>query len=105
MVYIYNAYFNFETNNNIDLFKEKIEEYYFSYEKIRLIIDLGKKDIGMQQLPLFKKMKVIFDEDQLGVENLLETIVICKGGIRRKIIKTFLSIPGFRPKREVKFFP
>lgn len=105
MVFIFNAYFDFEKNDNIKLFEEKITEYYSFHKKIRLIIDLGNKEIGMKDLPLFKKLKIIFDDDNLGVEKLLETIVICKEGFKRTIIKKFLKIPGFKPKRPVKFLP
>lgn len=105
MTYIFNAYFNFEENDNLDNFKTELEELYKKYETIRLVIDLGKKEISMSHLPLFKKFKVIFEDDQLGVNNLLETIVICKEGFKRSIVKTFLNIPGFKPKRPVRFFP
>lgn len=105
MVYIFNAYFDFENNDNIDLFEKKITDYYQKYKQIRLIIDLGDRNISMKDLPLFKKLKIIFDDKHLGVENLLETIVICKEGFKRSIVKNFLNLPGFRPKRDVKFLP
>lgn len=105
MEYIFNAYFNIGADYDIDTFREELEKYYKEYSKVRLIIDLDGKEITMKHAPVFKKFKQIFDEKDLGIENLLETIVICEKGFKRTVIKGFLSIPGFRPKRPVHFFP
>jgi hypothetical protein len=99
MTVIFNAYFSFKIGYNEDMFRNEIIKLYKDKEKIRLIIDLENRDIGLSNLGDFKKIKKIFDD--LGVEKLLETIIICKDGIKKNIIKGFMKIVP--TKRPVKF--
>jgi len=102
MVKIFNAYFNFGGDYNLDNFEKDVTDVYYAHDKIRMIIDLDKKSISMSNLGDFKKLKRLFDEDNLGVENLEETIVICKDGFKKTIIKKFIQM--IPTKRPVKFY-
>jgi len=102
MVYIFYAYFNFDKNYNIDNFRSQMDIYYHKYEKIKLIIDLEDREVGLSDLTKFKQLKRIFDDDQLGVEKLVDTNIICKNGFKKKIIKGFIKI--IPTKRPVNFY-
>lgn len=98
MVNVYNAYFNFSGSYNLENFEKDVEKVYNENEMIRMVIDLENRDISMSSLSDFKKLKNIFDDDNLGVEKLLETIVICKDGIKKRLIQGFIKlIPTKRP--------
>lgn len=95
-MHIDNVYYNIDKNYDSEKFKNDIKEYYDTRERIRLIMDLEGKDISFDA---FKKLKKVFDE--LGVEKLEETIVLCKDGFKKTLIKKFISI--IPTKRPVKF--
>lgn len=98
MEYEFNAYFDISQGYDVETFRKEMEELYNTYPKVRLIMDLEKRDISMSSLNEFKKLKRIFDDDQLGVEKLIETIVLCKDGIKKSIVKHFIKlIPTKRP--------
>jgi hypothetical protein len=96
---IYNAYFNFKIGYEEEMFRSEISKLYNEKDKIRLIIDLENRDIGLNNINDFKKIKKVFDD--LGIEKLEETIIICKNGFKKKIIKGFMKIVP--TKRPVKF--
>ena len=102
MTDVFNAYFNFSGSYDLENFEKDVEKVYNENEMIRMIIDLENRDINMSSLNDFKKLKKIFDDDNLGVEKLLETIVICKDGIKKKLIQGFLKI--IPTKRPVKIY-
>lgn len=90
-----NIYFNV-SEEDYEFFRNKIAECYQEREKIRMIIDVENKNVSFSA---FLKLKKVFDE--LGVEKLVETCVLCKDGIKKTLISTFISkIPTKRP---VKF--
>ena len=98
MVKIFNAYFNFGGSYNLENFEKEVTDAYYSHERIGMIIDLENRSIGMSNLSDFKKLKKLFEEDNLGVEKLEETIVLCKDGFKKTIIKKFIKmIPTKRP--------
>lgn len=95
MLKVDNIYFSV-SEEDYDYFRKRIAECYRDKEKIRMIIDVENKNVS---LSAFLKLKKVFDE--LGVEKLLETCVLCKDGLKKKLISGFISkIPTKRP---VKF--
>lgn len=102
MIKIFNAYFNFSEGYDLKNFEKDVTDAYNSHERIRMIIDLENRSIGMNNLSEFKKLKKLFDEDNLGVEKLEETIVLCKDGLKKTIIKKFIKM--IPTKRPVNFF-
>lgn len=95
MVKIDNIYFNID-ENDYQLFRDTIEKCYKERERIRMIMDLEGKEVSFHA---FKKIKKVFDE--LGVDKLEETCVLCKDGFKKKLIKNFISL--IPTKRPVKF--
>ena len=70
-----------------------MKRHYREKERIRLIMDLDGQDVTFDA---FKKLKKVFDD--LGVEKLEETCVICKDGIKKTLIRQFIKlIPTKRP--------
>lgn len=95
MVKIDNIYFHI-SEEDYQQFRDTIEECYQKRDKIRMIIDLEGKEVSLRA---FKKIKKVFDD--LGVEKLEETCVLCKDGIKKKLIKGFIKM--IPTKRDVKF--
>lgn len=96
MVFIDNIYYNIGIGFDANQVRKDIETAYRERERIRLIIDLANQKIELGEMKRFKK---IFDE--LGVEKLEETCVICRDQFKRVIINNFLKI--IPTKRPVKF--
>jgi hypothetical protein len=95
MVKIDNIYFNI-SEDDYQLFRDTIDECYKDRERIRMIMDLEGKEVSLRA---FKKIKKVFDD--LGVEKLEETCVLCKDGIKKNLIKRFIKL--IPTKRPVKF--
>jgi len=95
MVKIDNVYFHI-SEEDYQEFRNAIEKYYKERERIRMIIDLEGRDVSLRA---FKKIKKVFDD--FGVEKLEETCVLCKDGIKKKLIKSFIKL--IPTKRPVKF--
>jgi hypothetical protein len=102
MINIFNAYFDFSGNFKFEDFKREFLIYYNDEknDKIVLIIDLENRNIGLSDLFNFIKIRKFFD--RLGVEKLQKTIVCCKDGKKKDIIKSFLK--KYPPEREVLFY-
>jgi hypothetical protein len=98
----FNAYFYISPDYDINVFRKEMEKHYNSHEKVRLIMDLEDREIGLDSFSDFKRLKKVFDEDDLGVEKLIETIVICKNGFKKRIIQRFIKL--IPTKREVFFY-
>lgn len=91
-----NIYFNIGSDYNIEDLKKEILEAYAKYDKIRMIYDLNGKNVSMASM---LKLKKIFEE--IGVEHLEETCIICKDGIKKTLIKKFLKL--VKTERPVRF--
>ena len=98
----FNAYFYISPEYDIDTFRKEMEDYYKDHKKVRLIMDLENRDINLDSFNDFKRLKKVFDEDDLGVENLIETIVLCKEGFKKRIIQRFIKL--IPTKRDVYFY-
>ena len=90
-----NIYFNI-SEDDYEFFRDSIAKCYLERERIRMIIDLEGKEVSLRA---FKKIKKVFDD--LGVEKLEETCVLCKDGIKKTLIKQFIKL--IPTKRPVKF--
>jgi hypothetical protein len=101
MVKIDNIYFNVG-EEDYQIFRDTVEKCYKDRERVRLIMDLEGKKV---KLSSFMKLKKVFDE--LGVEKLEETCVLCDDGWKKTIIKSFMGamkkVNENFPKRPVKF--
>lgn len=95
MVKIDNIYFCI-SENDYEYFRNRIAECYRERERIRMIIDLENKEVSFNA---FKKLKKVFDD--LGVEKLEETCVLCQDGFKKNLIKNFIKL--IPTKRDVKF--
>ena len=99
MVHIDNIYFNVG-EEDYEMFRNTIEKCYSdeNIERMRLIMDLEGKSVSLSS---FRKLKKVFDE--LGVEKLEETCVMCDDGFKKTLIKKFLKMftTGKFPKRPV----
>jgi hypothetical protein len=91
-----NMYFNIGGDYSTETLKEEILEGYSKYEKIRMIYDLNDKNVSMKAM---LKLKKVFEE--IGVEHLEETCIICKDGIKKTLIKNFLKL--VKTERPVRF--
>jgi len=91
-----NLYFNIGSEYSTEQLKEEVLTAYAKYEKIRMIYDLNDKNVSMTAM---LKLKKVFEE--IGVEHLEETCIICKDGIKKTLIKKFLSL--VKTERPVKF--
>ena len=91
-----NMYFNIGGDYNTETLKKEILEGYSKYEKIRMIYDLNDKNVSMKAM---LKLKKVFEE--IGVEHLEETCIICKDGIKKTLIKNFLKL--VKTERPVRF--
>ena len=98
----FNAYFYISPDYDIDVFRNEMEKYYNDHKKVRLIMDLEDREINIDSFGDFKRLKKVFDEDDLGVENLIETIVLCKNGFKKRVIQRFIKL--IPTKREVYFY-
>ena len=70
--------------------------FYSKYDKIRMIYDLDGQNVSMSAM---LKLKKVFEE--IGVEHLDETCIICKDGIKKTLIKKFLKL--VKTERPVRF--
>ena len=102
MINKFNAYFDFSGKFKFENFKAEFLKHYNNTEndKLILIIDLENRNIGLTDLFNFIKIRKFFD--RLGVEKLQKTIVCCKDGKKKDIIKGFLK--KYPPEREVVFY-
>tara|TARA_R110001599_G_scaffold92477_1_gene242074 strand:+ start:83 stop:379 length:297 start_codon:yes stop_codon:yes gene_type:complete len=91
-----NMYFNIGGDYSTETLKKEILEGYAKYEKIRMIYDLNDKNVSMKAM---LKLKKVFEE--IGVEHLEETCIICKDGLKKTLIKNFLKL--VRTERPVRF--
>ena len=91
-----NMYFNIGEEYSTELLKEEVLAAYCKYDKIRMIYDLNGKNISMSGM---LKLKKVFEE--IGVDHLEETCIICKDGIKKTLIKNFLKL--IKTERPVKF--
>ena len=92
-MHIDNVYYNIGKDYDPVAFREDMKRHYREKERIRLIMDLDGQDVTFDA---FKKLKKVFDD--LGVEKLEETCVICKDGIKKTLIRQFIKlIPTKRP--------
>lgn len=94
-MFINNIYFNIGCGFDSTKVRKEIVNAYTVHNRIRIIIDLAGAKVELGEMKRFKK---IFDE--LGVDKLEETCVICKDPFKRKLINSFLKIiPTKRPVR------
>lgn len=93
---IEDLYFNIGSDCDIGLLKKDILEAYDKYDKVRMIYDLKDKNVSFNAM---MKIKRIFDD--VGVENLEETCIICQEGFKKNLIKNFLKL--VKTKRPVRF--
>lgn len=91
-----NLYFNIGQEYDPEKLKTEVLEAYGKYEKIRMIYDLNGRSINMKAM---LKLKRVFEE--IGVEHLEETCIICKDGFKKTLIKNFLKL--VKTERPVKF--
>ena len=91
-----NLYFNIGAEYSTEELKEEVLAAYAKYDKIRMIYDLNGKNVSMSAM---LKLKKVFEE--IGVEHLEETCIICKDGIKKTLIKKFLTL--VKTERPVKF--
>lgn len=89
-------YFNIGQDHDPEDFKNTVLTAYQEHESIRIIFDLEGKSVNMSAM---KKIKKIFEE--IGVEKLEETCIICKDGIKKTLIKNFLKL--VKTKKPVRF--
>lgn len=98
----FNAYFYISPDYDINDFRKEMEIHYNNHKHVRLIMDLENRDINLDSFNDFKKLKKVFEDDDLGVENLIETIVICKDGFKKRVIQRFIKL--IPTKRPVSFY-
>lgn len=91
-----NMYFNIGSEYSTEQLKQEVLDAYTKYDKIRMIYDLNDKNISMSAM---LKLKKVFEE--IGVEHLEETCIICKDGIKKTLIKKFLKL--VKTERPVRF--
>lgn len=91
-----NMYFNIGADYSTEQLKEEVLAAYAKYDKIRMIYDLDGKNVSMSAM---LKLKKVFED--IGVEHLEETCIICKDGIKKTLIKKFLTL--VKTERPVKF--
>ena len=65
----FNAYFYISPDYDIKFFREQMEIHYKNHKRVRLIMDLEDREINLDSFSDFKRLKKVFDEDDLGVEN------------------------------------
>ena len=87
---------NKEEAMNKETLKKELIQAYADNERIRTIFDLANKKINFGAM---KKIKKIFDE--IGVEKLEETCIVCKEKFKVAIVKNFLKF--VKTQRPVKF--
>ncbi len=93
---IEDIYFNIGSDCDTNALRLDILKAYNDYERIRMIYDLNDKKVSFDAM---KKIKRIFDD--IGVEKLEETCIICKDGFKKTLIKNFLKL--VKTKRPVRF--
>ena len=91
-----NMYFNIGEEYSTEKLKGEILEAYSKYDKIRMIYDLDNQNVSMKAMMNLKK---VFEE--IGVEHLEETCIVCKDGIKKTLIKNFLKL--VKTERPVRF--
>jgi len=96
MTEIENLYFNIGEECDIALLKKEVLLAYSKYEKIRMIYDLDGKNVSMKAMLQLKK---VFED--IGVEKLEETCIVCKDGFKKTLIKNFLKL--VKTERPVRF--
>ena len=91
-----NMYFNIGSDYSTEQLKEEVLAAYSKYDKIRMIYDLDGQNVSMSAM---LKLKKVFEE--IGVEHLEETCIVCKDGIKKTLIKKFLTL--VKTERPVRF--
>lgn len=96
MTEVENLYFNIGEECDIEALKKEVLAAYDKYEKIRMIYDLDGKNVSMKAMMSLKR---VFED--IGVEKLEETCIVCQEGFKKTLIKNFLKL--VKTERPVRF--